>query len=279
MGHGMKSLWFYLALNLELLASVGFIVYLIKQRKKVFKVSFGILVAGFTCHTVFLACQYLYLGVAPAFDLKSSLSIFSWSIVAVYLIFHIKFRLMVLSSFVAPFASSLMIISSTMSHGEAQVRPDFKSIILTAHIMTAFLGNALFTVAFFAGLMYLILEHAIKHKKFGALYHRLPSLATLDAINYHSLVYGFSFLTFGMISGSFFSNQLLSKYWQWDPKEVWSLISWFFCAALIHGRIAIGWRGRKAAILSTICFCLLLFTFLGGSLWMSGYHSFKSLGH
>jgi ABC-type transport system involved in cytochrome c biogenesis permease subunit len=81
-----------------------------------------------------------------------------------------------------------------------------------------------------------------------------------------------------MITGSVYAQFALGTYWQWDPKEVWSLITWLSYAALIHERVAAGWRGRKAAILSIFCFCILLFTFVGASLWLGGYHSFESLG-
>ncbi|OQY44696.1 MAG: c-type cytochrome biogenesis protein CcsB, partial [Desulfobacteraceae bacterium 4572_87] len=58
----------------------------------------------------------------------------------------------------------------------------------------------------------------------------------------------------------------------------WSLVCWLFYAALIHERLAVGWQGRKAAIMSIVCFSLLIFTFLGVSLLMGGYHSFGNMG-
>jgi cytochrome c-type biogenesis protein CcsB len=158
------------------------------------------------------------------------------------------------------------------------VRPIFKSLWLTVHVVTIFMGDALFAIAFLAAVMYLIQERQIKHKKFGSFYSRLPSLATLDAINYQSLVYGFPFLTLGMITGSIYAQYTLGTYWQWDPKEVWSLITWLFYAALLHERLVAGWRGRRAALMSILCFCVLIFTFIGVSLWLGGYHSFSSLG-
>jgi ABC-type transport system involved in cytochrome c biogenesis permease subunit len=100
----------------------------------------------------------------------------------------------------------------------------------------------------------------------------------LDTISYYSLIYGFPFLTVGMITGSIYAQFALGTYWQWDPKEVWSLITWLFYAALLHERLAAGWRGRRAAIMSIICFGILLFTFVGVSMLYSGYHSFSHLG-
>lgn len=153
----------------------------------------------------------------------------------------------------------------------------FKSVWLTVHVTTIFLGNGLFTITFAAAIMYLIQERQIKQKRFGSFYSRLPSLATLDSINHYALICGFPFLTLGMITGSIYAQVVLGTYWQWDPKEVWSLVTWLFYAALLHERLTVGWRGRRAAIMSIVCFGILLFTFVGATLWIKGYHSFTTL--
>jgi cytochrome c-type biogenesis protein CcsB len=274
----MSFLWYNLALLFVLLASGGFIVYLIKQHKWMFRCSYWLLVTGFVFHTIFLGLRYYAMGTAPILDLKSALSFFSWSIIFVYLGFQIKFRLMVLGSFVAPFSAFLMMVSSAMPWTEVQVKPIFKSLWLTGHVATIFIGDALFALTFLAAIMYLIQERQIKRKRLGSFYERLPSLATLDDMNYYALIYGFIFLTIGMVVGSMYAQYALGTYWRWDPKEAWSLITWLSYAALLHQRITVGWRGRRAAIMSIICFCVLIFTFVGVSLLLGGYHSFDSIG-
>lgn len=273
----MAFLVFKLALFLILLAAGGFIVYIIKQQKTVYTWSYRILVAGFICHTLFLAHQYYALGTAPVLSLKSALSFFSWTIIGAYLIFQLRFKLMVLGSFIAPLAAFLMIISSSIPGMEVVVKPIYRSIWLTIHVGTIFMGNGMFAVTFVAAIMYLIQEHQIKRKRLGSFYSRLPSLQTLDSINYYALMYGFPLLTVGMITGSIYAQYALGSYWRWDPKEVWSLITWLFYAALLHERVAVGWRGRRAAIMSIICFLVLIFTFIGVSLWLSDYHSFRTI--
>lgn len=274
----MHYLFFYLALLFDLLATGGYLVYLVKQKKWTSRWSYRILLIGFVFHTLFLVQQYIILGTAPVLNFKSALSFFSWCVVCVFLIFQLKFRIMVLGSFVAPFAASLMIASSAMPWLQGPVKPVFKSIWLTVHVTTIFLGNGLFAITFLAAIMYLIQEHEIKQKRFGSFYSRLPSLATLDSINHYTLICGFPFLTLGMITGSIYAQVALGRYWQWDPKEVWALITWLFYAALLHERLTVGWRGRRAAIMSIFCFCILIFTFVGASFWLKGYHNFNTLG-
>lgn len=267
-----------ISLFLILLSTGGFIVYILRQQKAIYQWSYRILLAGFAALTLQLLHGYIVLGAMPVLTLKSALAFFAWTILGAYLLFHAKFKLMILGSFISPLAAILMILSSTIPGGGVTVHPMFKSAWFPIHVWTAFMGNGMFTVAFAAAIMYLIQESQIKRKKFGSLFNRLPSLQTLDSINYYSLIYGFPFLTVGMITGAIYAQYALGSYWRWDPKEVWSLITWLFYAALLHERIAVGWRGRKAAIMSIVCFCMLLFTFLGASLWLSDYHSFKSLG-
>jgi cytochrome c-type biogenesis protein CcsB len=85
-------------------------------------------------------------------------------------------------------------------------------------------------------------------------------------------------MTLGIITGAIWADRAWGAYWSWDPKETWALITWFLYAALLHGRLAVGWRGRKAAVLAIIGFVLLLFTFLGVNLLLSGLHSYSALG-
>jgi cytochrome c-type biogenesis protein CcsB len=148
---------------------------------------------------------------------------------------------------------------------------------LILHISTIFIGNGIFAITFISGVMYLIQEYQIKKKRIGSIYKRLPSLQTLDVINHRSLIYGFPFLTAGIITGAVFAQHLMGRYWQWDAKEVWTLITWLFYAALLHERLVAGWRGKKAAILSITAFLILLFSFIGSSMWLSDYHSFSNL--
>ncbi len=273
----MHIVFFRLTLILYLIATAGFLFFIIKKNKKIGFWSHRILLAGFALNSIYLALGYYQLGAVPALNFKGALSFFSWTIIGAYIIFQLRFRIMVLGSFVVPFSTFLMIISSTIPISSITVRPIFKGFWLPLHVATALLGDAIFAIAFIAGVMYLIQEHQIKTKRLGAFYSRLPSLNSLDSINYQAINYGFLLLTIGMITGSIVAQGSHGSYWLWDPKEVWSLITWLCYAALLHQRMAVGWRGRRSALMSIGCFFILIFTFIGVNFLMEGYHSFKSL--
>jgi cytochrome c-type biogenesis protein CcsB len=266
------------ALILILLATAAFIVYLVRQQKTTYHWAYRLLLAGFAFLTLDVGYEYYSLGVAPVLTLKSSLSFFAWTLLLVYLLFHLKFRLMVLGSFVAPVAACLLILSSTLPTAEVMVKPIFRSLWLPVHIGTAFVGNGFFAVTFVAAIMYLLQESQIKKKRQGTLYNRLPSLETLDSINHFALICGFTFMTAGMITGAIYAQVALGSYWRWDPKEVCSLMAWVFYAVLLHERLAVGWRGRRAALLSVFGFLVLVLAFVGANLWLSEYHSFRNMG-
>ena len=276
-GCNVDIVFFKLTLIFYLAATAGFLIFIIRKNKKVGSWSHRMLLAGFVLNSIYLALAYYQLGAVPALNFKGSLSFFSWTIIAAYILFQLKFRIMVLGSFVAPFSAFLMIISSTIPLSAITVRPIFKSFWLPLHVATSFLGDGIFAIAFIAGVMYLIQEHQIKTKRLGAFYSRLPSLNSLDSLNYYAISYGFFLLTIGMITGSIVAQSAHGSYWRWDPKEVWSLITWLCYAVLLHQRMAVGWRGRRSALMSIGCFFILIFTFIGVNFLMEGYHSFKSL--
>jgi cytochrome c-type biogenesis protein CcsB len=266
-----------LSIALILLAAGGYIVFMIKQQKPVFVWSLRLLLSGFICLTLLLLYQYRQMGVMPVLTFKAALVFSAWAILGAYGLLYLKFKLMVLGSFIAPLAACVLIIAWAVPAPLITINPVFKNPWLSLHILTSLTGNGMLAVNFIAAIMYLIQEHQIKHKQLGSFYKRLPSLETLDAVSRYSLICGFPLLTIGMITGSIYAQTALGSYWRWDSKEVWTLIIWLIYAALLHERYAVGLRGRKAAWLSIFAFLILVFSFIGVNFWLSDYHRFENL--
>jgi cytochrome c-type biogenesis protein CcsB len=271
----MNALLFKLTISLYFIATVTYLVYLLKPRDLVGRLSHWLISSGFVLHLAFTAFRYHEAGYTPITNLHEALSFFALAIVGVFIAFERKYQIFILGSFVIPLALLLMAASSSFPSAVAPLNPALKSKWLLVHTTLAFVSYATFAIAFGAGIMYLLQEHFLKSKRLGAMYHKLPSLDTLDEINYRSLTFGFPLLTFAIITGAIWAETAWGTYWSWDPKETWSLITWFVYAALIHGRLTTGWRGRKAAILAIIGFFILLFTFLGVNLLLKGLHSYN----
>ncbi len=266
---------FQAALFIYLLGTGASLAYLISLRKPFSKWGILSLSLGFIVHSLALLSRYVEAGHTPITNLHESLSFFAWSVVGVYLILYFKYRLDVLSAFISPVAAVLIILASFFPGEIIPVAPVLDSFWLPIHVIFALSGDAMFTLCFAASVMYLIQERQIKSKRIGPFYYRLPGLKVLDDLNYRCLTFGFPLLTMGIITGSVWVESAWGSYWSWDPKETWSLITWFLYAALLHGRLTVGWRGRKAAIFAIVGFTVLVFTFIGVNLLLSGLHSYK----
>ncbi len=96
----------------------------------------------------------------------------------------------------------------------------------------------------------------------------------LDDITYKAIAVGFPLLSLGIITGAIWADSAWGTYWSWDPKETWSLITWFVYALYLHSRLMRGWKGRKTAVLALIGFISVIFTYLGVNLLLSGLHSY-----
>jgi cytochrome c-type biogenesis protein CcsB len=107
------------------------------------------------------------------------------------------------------------------------------------------------------------------------LLERFPDTRILDELGYQLILLGFLFLSIGIITGAVWANSAWGRYWGWDPKETWSLITWFVYATLLHARLMRGWHGKRIAFLSMIGFAAVLFTYFGVNL-LPGLHSYGS---
>ena len=110
---------------------------------------------------------------------------------------------------------------------------------------------------------------ATTSKKIG-----LPPSATLDALAYKFIRFGFPVWTFGVICGAIWAQQTWGRYWGWDPKETWSFITWTIFAGYLHARATAGWKGTRAAIVALVGFVSLLITYYAVNLWIAGLHSY-----
>jgi cytochrome c-type biogenesis protein CcsB len=263
---------FYITAGGYLAATLVFIAYLVTHRDAVVTVARNILFAGFAAHTLTIIIRWVEAGGTPATTFHDSLMLFAWLTAAVYVVVYLKYKLSVLGAFVSPFALFLVIAASLFSREIAPLEPILRTWWFPVHVMLAILGNAFFALAFLTGIMYLIQEHYLKSRKVRGLYFLLPSLEVLDELNYRCLTYGFPLLTLGIITGALWSEAAIGTYWLWEPRQIWSLITWFLYAALLHGRLTSGWRGRRAALFSAGAFLVLIGSFLILNLTLGGGH-------
>lgn len=265
------SMYFFgFTIIVYLAATVLYILYAIFRNEGIGKVATWILGIGLLGQTVALVLKTAELGHAPFVTVYETLVFWSWLIALVYLLFQFRFRIRLLGAIVTPLAFLTIAAASLLPPQSKQASPlvpALQSGWLPLHIITCFIGYACFAISFALGIAYLI-------KRAGNPEAQL-SKDRLDMIGYKSISVGFPFLTLGIITGAFWANVAWGSYWSWDPKETWSLITWFIYAIYLHLRIVAKWKGRSSAIVSIIGFAAVLFTFFGVNFLLSGLHSYQ----
>jgi len=216
----------------------------------------------------------LGVGHAPLSNLYESLVFFSMTIIIVYLVIEMKYKNRIIGAFTTPIAFLAMAYASMSPNISDRIQPllpALKSNWLIAHVITCFVGYAAFAIAFGISCMYLFKQRDTGGK--SSLLAHFPNIKVLEELNHQMIMFGFLFLTTGIITGAVWANSAWGRYWGWDPKETWSLITWFIYATLLHARMMKGWGGKRIAYLSIIGFVAVLFTYFGVN-YLPGLHSY-----
>ena len=135
--------------------------------------------------------------------------------------------------------------------------PVLKTYWFELHVAMSFLSYALFGVAAILGIIYL---------RYGE--------AEVERLQYKSIFVGYSLFSLSMILGGVWAYLAWGTYWLWTPKELWTSLLWLYYGLYLHARLWNRWSGRPCAVLGTVGFGVVLFTYLGVGLLMKSSHAF-----
>lgn len=229
-------------------------------------------IAGITLRWV--ESYSLGIGHAPLSNLYESLVFFALVIVVIYLVIERSYGNRIIGAFTTPIAFLSMAYASLSPNISDRIQPlvpALKSNWLIAHVISCFIGYAAFAIAFGLSIMLLLKQKDEKNE--NPFLKVFPDFKVLDELSHQMVMFGFLFLSAGIITGAVWANSAWGRYWGWDPKETWSLITWFIYATLLHARFTRGWQGKRLAYLSIIGFSAVLFTYFGVNL-LPGLHSY-----
>lgn len=267
---------FIIAILLYFISSVWSIGHIIKPaffNKSVGKWS---MMMGFLIHSGFLIFLGLETGNLPITNVYESFISLIWCILFVYINLDYLYKLPSLDTFLAPVVTALSLWALTFDGGNLLITVSLQGFWLVAHIIPIFIGYASFTISFSLSIMYLTQQRQLKHKLFGPLFTRLPSLEEIDRLMWKTISLGFPLLTLGLVFGTFWvkTQNILGEQWYLDYKVVLGLATWLTYAALLHMRLVSSFHGTKIACLTIAGFCLVLFTFIG-TFFMGSKHAFQ----
>ena len=275
----MNSHIFYQsALALYLASFLAYMAELAKRNRAVLSVAYGAVVLGFLAHTVAMVMRGIEAEHVPWSNLYESLAAIAWSFTFAFIVFGYWVRVRSLGLFLLPFV--LVALGYALSLPQHQRTPDtlmpaLVSYWIKIHVPTVILSYGAFSVSFIASAGYLFKTMKRYEATQGpAWLSFVPDAAALDTIAYRAVMIGFPMLTLGIFLGAVWANEAWGTYWSWDPKETWSLITWFVYAGYLHARLVGGWKTRTTAKISIAGFGMVLFTYAGVNLFLSGLHSY-----
>ncbi|MGP4107394.1 c-type cytochrome biogenesis protein CcsB [Virgibacillus sp. L01] len=352
------------------------------------KIAISITIIGFLAQVVYFITRWIASAHAPVSNLFEFMTFFGMGLVLAFIIIYFIYKLNILGLFALPVAMIIIAYASMFPTEIAPLVPSLQSHWLYIHVTTVSLGEAILSISFVAGLIYLIrqvdqsvrskrttwleivlfslvvfigfsvitvifnvsgysaqFEYTVNNSTVSTDYH-LPPIAgpnegtlitgdrmealfdapgwmygvdaarkfntiiwsvltglviygmirlilrkrvgaaiqpllkkvkpdLLDEVSYRAVAIGFPVFTLGgIIFASIWAQIAWDRFWGWDPKEVWALVTWFFYAAFLHLRLSRGWHGEKSAWLAVGGFAIIMFNLLAVNLILAGLHSY-----
>ncbi len=275
----MLSLTFYVYIA----AVVAYIVREVWRAKTIRWIAFGAFVVGFVLNTIVLWNRMIEAQHAPMSDKYESFIFFAWSIALVYLIFELvtifivkvhESRIGIIGALQCVLA--VFMISSALGIDNAikELPPALQSNWLVTHVICYFFSYSALSMSFSAAIVHLIRKAFVsdKHKEGVVVASESQKKMdySFDKLAYIAVSIGFPFLTIGLITGSIWAKGAWGTYWGWDPKEIWSLISWLVYLTYMHLPLMLpktsikkSFRPILLSIILLIAFPIVLFTFMG----------------
>jgi len=255
-------------------AAIHSILAFVNKRRSLQRVAEWSMAAGFILHTTALIADWVIDGHYPLFFLRETLSFLAWAMVAAYALVLYRYQAQALGAFTMPLVSVITFVALVIRTSTQGTPAGFSTTwLFPIHTTLLIFAYAAFFVVFMASVMYLLQERELKLKTFSAIFHRLPSLSTVNELATTAAALGLTLLTVGIATGMVWSSARDGRIWHNDPKEIFAVLTWLLYFLLIIYRSTAGWRGRRAAWLGVVGFALVLCTFVG-TRFLGGYHVF-----
>ena len=205
--------------------------------------------------------EELFGGGLMRFGFSAALSLMLWLAVLIYWVESFHARLEGLQPLVLPLAAACTLLPGLFP-GQ-HLLPNVTSAMFRVHFFIAMVAYSLFTLAALHAIIMAVVERRLHRGELTRPLTSLPPLLTMESLLFRLIAIAFVLLTLTLASGFAFSETLFGKALAFNHKTVFSIISWLIFAALLVGRHAWGWRGRKALHWTLAGFVALLFAYVG----------------
>lgn len=265
---------FKFAVFLYFVSAGLFILFAATHKNKVSTYARNFMVVAFITHTLAIITRTIGAGRLPLTNQYEFATCFAWGIALCFLIFEAKYKFRILGVAVAPVIFIIIGYALMLNKEVRELMPSLQSNWLSIHVTTAIISYGAFGVAFGVSLLYLVKE---KMGDTPFTKEHFPSLKKIDLISYRAIALGFMFLTLVIVTGAIWAERSWGRYWAWDPKETWSLITWIIYSIYLHVRLTKNWKGHKTAIYAVVGFICVLITYIGVNIFIPSIHSYASV--
>jgi len=254
----MPLFWLRIATALYGFGLISAFIWLLRRRETLSQTMISLAEVGLTFHFVALVETMNLSGhVIPA-SLHQSESLLAFLLMLFFVAVFYSYKTISPSVFVFP-AVFLLTLAAGMAQEPSQfLSSGMRTGWIFLHIALIFAGYSALFFSFSASILYLLQERKLKSKQVGGFAGKLPPLETIDELGYRSLLFGFPFMTIGLIAGSVMAQMEFGAAFFRDPKILLSLLMWGVYLVMLYTRLSAGWRGRRAAFLSAFAFFVAL---------------------
>lgn len=203
--------------------------------------------ASWAVHSAGLIMLIAQIGRMPIGSLFEFSFLLTWTMLTIYLVLELLRDSQAAATLLLPIITVIQVIGVALPKPSESMVDEFPASLVGWHIGVTMMGYGFLVGSFVAGTLYLLQERNLRLKRFGPLYHRLPSLETLDIWSGRFVYIGFPMLTIGVWAGLVFAHVQWARLWQADPKVIFTLLVWLVYGGYLLMRKVWGWGGRKAA--------------------------------
>jgi cytochrome c-type biogenesis protein CcsB len=274
--HPLEPATFQAAFYLFFASFAAFLLYIAVKRDRAGKTALLLLGTATLSLTVNLVARGIEAHRVPFSNLYESLLIFMWGISLILIWCIISWRTYIAGAFILPIVLAMEVGALRVERSIQPLMPALQSNWMIFHVATAIIAYGAFTLSFAFAVIYLLRDYLEKRSPGSPILSIIPPLKKLDRMIFKIISFGFPFLVLLIITGSIWAERAWGRYWSWDPKETWSLITMLIYTGFFHTRYLMKWRGKTCAVYALIGFASVIFCYLGVNFLLSGLHSYGS---
>jgi cytochrome c-type biogenesis protein CcsB len=308
----LSNVAFGIVLILYLAAAIGYFHHLAFRRRGVLSAGRMAAYAGVAVHLGSIVARGIAAERVPWGNLFEYLTVVAFLIVAAFLVVERRWHTEAVGGFALGGVVAALGGATLVYVPPGPLVPALNSYWLRIHVVMAALSSALFALGFVFTVLYLIQQRREARLSARSIAEpvrepalvaagvgerpddyvpaedaesapvpthpsersRLPAAERLDRMAYRTIVFAFPIWTLAILFGAIWAEEAWGRYWGWDPKEVWSFVTWVVFAGYLHARATVGWRGKRAAVLAVVGFAALVFNVIVVNTVIAGLHSY-----